>query len=96
MMAMKLEWAMAMCLLSCFLPFSVAFGCIYTVRDVGFVDIVAVPYQLYFYIREDTPKELASTFKQISYAALMNSNIKVEIINIDQGNNSQAMEYLSF
>jgi len=68
----------------------------YTVRDVGFVDIGDIPYRLYYYIREDTPEALTSTFKQISYAALIDSNVKVEIINADQQKDHSAMEYLHF
>jgi hypothetical protein len=83
-----------------------AFGCLYTVRDVGFADIGSVPYRLYYYVRDDTPAELVSTFRQISYATLMDSNVKAEVINVDQqgthpdseGNNTydQPMKYLDF
>jgi len=68
----------------------------YTVRDVGFVDIGTIPYRLYYYTREDIPETLTSTFKQISYAVLMDSNVKVEVINADQQNDHSAMEYLHF
>ena len=95
MIAMKLRCAIAICLLSCF-HFSVAFSCMYTVRDVGFVDIGTIPYRLYYYTREDIPETLTSTFKQISYAVLMDSNVKVEVINADQQNDHSAMEYLHF
>ena len=95
MIAMKLRWVMAIFLLSCF-HFSIAFGCMYTVRDAGFVDIGDIPYRLYYYIREDTPKEFTSTFKKTSYAAFIDSNVEVEIINVDQQNSSRAMEYLHF
>ena len=80
---MKLVCAVAFCLL-CSLLFSLAFGCVYTVRDVGFADVGSTPYRLYYYIRSDTPEELISTFKQISYAALMDSNVEALIINVDQ------------
>jgi hypothetical protein len=81
-----------------------AFGCMYNVRDVGFTDIgVRIPYRLYYYVREDTPETLTSTFRQISYAVLMDSNIEVEIINVDQQREhpdrmvrDPAMKYLDF
>jgi hypothetical protein len=56
----------------------------YTVRDVGFVDINPIPYHLYCYVRSDTSDEFKSTFKQISYAILMDSNIETQMINVDQ------------
>ena len=93
---MKLGLIVAICLLGCFSYFAV-FGCMYTVRDVGFVDIGSIPYRLYYYyIREDTPQNFISTFKQISYAALMDSNVEFEIINIEQQKDHPAMEYLHF
>ena len=93
MIALKFTFVVSICLLF-FLFVSAAFGCMYTVRDVGFVDIDSNPYRLYCYIRDDTPKEFTSTFKQISYAALIESNIEVEIINVDQPNNSRAYDVL--
>jgi len=102
---MKLIYVVVICLLSC-LSFSVALGCMYTARDVGFVDIRPAPYHLYFYIRNNTPEDLVSTFRQISYAALMDSNIQVETINVDKRESYQtsegsatddgAMRYLEF
>ncbi len=102
---MKLIFAMAICLLGCLL-FSVALGCMYTVRDVGFADVGSVPYRLYYYARNDTPEELTSTFEQISYVALMESNVEATTINVDQREGSldteakaaydQAMKYLEF
>ena len=87
-------------------PLSSVLGCMYTVRDAGFVDIGSIPYRLNYYVRNDTPAELTSAFRQISYAALMDSNVVAEMINVDQHENSpdeeadaeyqQAMKYLDF
>lgn len=82
-MSVKFAYAVAIYLLCC-LPFSVALGCAYTVRDVGFVDIKPASYHLYCYTRDDTPEDFISAFRQISCAALMDSNVKVEMINVDQ------------
>lgn len=95
MIAMRFRWAMAIFLLICF-DFSVAFGCMYTVRDVGFVDSGDRPYRLYYYIRGDTPEELTATFKQISSAAFIDSNVIPEIINVDEQKDHAASEYLNF
>lgn len=73
--------------------FSEVFGCIYNVRDVGFVEFLSAPYHLYFYIHNDTPEEFTYTFKQISYTAFMDSNVKSEIINVDQQKDHLAIEY---
>jgi hypothetical protein len=75
---------------------SVVFGCRYTVRDAGFVDVTSVPYRLYGYVRDDTPEPLKSAFKQISYAALLDSNVEVEIISSDRQRDHPAMKYLDF
>ncbi|MFC1715304.1 hypothetical protein ACFL6S_16665 [Candidatus Poribacteria bacterium] len=102
---MKLLCAVAIYLVGCLL-FSAAFGCVYTVRDVGFADVGSAPYRLYYYVRNDTSEELTSTFRQISYVALMDSNVEAAIINVDQREDNlgteanaaydQAMKYADF
>jgi hypothetical protein len=101
-MLAKLINAIMIYILVCF-PFSIALGCMYNVRDVGFTDIGSVPYRLYCYIRSDTPESLASALRQISYATLIDSNVEAEIINVDQQEaspdhviRSPAMKYLDF
>jgi len=101
-MLFKLIRAIVIYFLICF-PFSIALGCVYSIRDVGFTDIGSVPYHLYCYIRADTSENFASALKQISYAALIDSNVEVEIINVDQQKafpdhmvRSPAMKYLDF
>lgn len=89
-MKKKVGWIILISLLSC-LFYSVGFSCKYTVHDIGFTDIGSVPYKVYYYIREDTPKDLISEFKSISYATFMDSNVEVEIINIDQQKNHQSI-----
>ena len=101
-MLFKLIHAIVLCLLTC-VPLSIALGCVYSVRDVGFTDIGSVPYHLYCYIPADSPENFASTLRQISYAAFVDSNVEVEIINVDQQKSSldhmvlsPAMKYLNF
>lgn len=94
MVTTKLKWFIAIGLFGFF--YSTALGCQYTVRDVGFTDIGSTPYRLYCYIQEDTPDKFASTFKQISYVALMDSNVEVELINVDQQKEHPKMTYLHF
>lgn len=71
-------------------------GCIYNVRDVGFVEIVFNPYRLYYIVQDNTPEELITLFKQIAYPIFMDSNFKVEIINVDRDSGHPALEYSHF
>ena len=69
------------CALLCFvLP--EAFGCPYSVRDVGFVDLDPVPYRLYCFVRDNTPQkdDIASTFERISRVVLMDANVEAELV----------------
>ncbi|UCC22062.1 MAG: hypothetical protein JSW23_09685, partial [Planctomycetota bacterium] len=85
--------AAVVCLWAC-LPSPPAFACRYNVREIGFVDLDTEPYYLYGYVIADTPEDTIGTFKQISYAALMDSNIKFEIINAAQQKDHPAMRFL--
>jgi len=59
-------------------------ACKYNVRDTGFVYLGTRPYYMYGYVRGDTPEEIVTSFKDISYAVLVDTNVRVEIINIDE------------
>ena len=85
--------ALVICLWIC-LQGQIALACKYNVRDVGFVDLGGQRYNLYGYVGADTPADITSSLKQISYAALLDSNIKVEIINTAQQKDHPAIEYL--
>lgn len=61
----------------------VALACRFNVRDVGFVDLGSKPYQLYCYVNKETPAELVSQIDDISIAALLDSNIQAEVVNVD-------------
>lgn len=92
---LKIRLTTVICIL-CSFYFSETFGCEYNVRDAGFVTILPTPYRIYCFIRNDTPEELTSTFKQISYTTFMDTNIEFEIINVEQNNDHPAMEYFHF
>ena len=92
---MKIRTAIVTGLLYSICTFKV-FGCVYTIRDMGFVDIVPNPYRLYCFIQDTTPEKTTAAFNQISYATFMDSNVRVEIINIDQLKDHPAMEYFHF
>jgi len=70
-------------------------ACRFNVREVGFVDLGIQPYYLYFFFSQDTPKDFVSSFKEISDAAFMGSNIASEIIDVNQQNDHPAIKYLA-
>ena len=82
------------CLWICFQSQSV-FACRYNVRETGFIDLSSEPYYFYGYVNKDTPEEITSSFKQISYATFIDCNIQVEMINTDLQKDHPAMKYLS-
>ena len=62
---------------------STAFGCKYTVRDIGFTDLGSSPYKLYLLIDEKTPTEVAVSFQRIAFASLLEANIESETVNVN-------------
>ena len=71
-----------------------AFACRYNVREVGFVDLSIEPYHLYGFVDQNTPAEITSSFEQISYATLLESNIQFEIVDVNRQKNHPAIKYL--
>ena len=71
-------------------------GCIYNIRDIGFVNIVPSPYRLYCFIQDKTTENINTALRQISYVTFLDSNIDVEMINVDQQKSHPAMEYFHF
>ena len=71
------------------------FACRYTVREIGFSDIGSIPYILYIYTKSDMPEKDNSKIKKLSYALLFETNIKLEIINIDEERDSITQYYLN-
>ncbi len=81
------------CLLVCMQTHPV-WACRYNVRETGFAYLGINPYRFYGYVRETTPEDIVSVFREISYASLLDSNIQVDIINIDQQKDHPALKYL--
>ena len=71
------------------------YACRFNVREVGCVDLGIQPYYLCGYVSQDTPADIVSSFKEISYAALMGSNIEIEMIDVDKQEDHPAMKYLA-
>ncbi len=72
------------------------FGCIYNVRDIGFVDLAPHPCRLFCFIQDNTQEKAVSILKQISHTTFLESNVEMEIVNVDQEKNHPAIEYLHF
>ncbi len=71
-----------------------AYACRYTVREIGFSELGAEPYQLYFYTNNAQPAERMTTIQNISSAALTDANISVKVINVDERPNDSAVTFL--
>lgn len=84
--------AISLCLLNYFCTSS-AFGCRYTVREIGFTDLSVNSYKLYFYTNNKLPEDYAATFKKISYTVLLDANVEVEFVNVDEKSDHPAMKY---
>ncbi len=69
-------------------------ACRFNVRETGFADLGIDPYHFYGYVNEATPETIVSAFKETANAAFLESNITVEIINIDRQKYHPALEYL--
>lgn len=81
------------CLWSC-LQAHPALACRFNVRETGFVDLGIEPYYLFGYVSKDTPPEITTTFQQVSYAALMDSCVRAEIIDTNEHKEHPAMKLL--
>ncbi len=68
-------------------------ACRFNVRDVGFVDLGSQPYKLYCYIDSRTPAELVTQIGDISLAALLDSNIEAEVVNLDTAKGHPGLEF---
>jgi hypothetical protein len=77
-----------------FLPSSAIYACRYNVRDVAFVYFGQNPYRLYGFVNQDTPAEVKTTFEQIAYAALLETNVIFELVDVTAQPDHQALDYL--
>ena len=68
-------------------------ACRFNVRDVGFVDLGSQPYKLYCYVDNQTPDELVTQIGDIALAALLDSNITAEVVNLDTADRHPGLEF---
>jgi len=67
-------------------------ACRYNVRETGFVDLGTEPYFLLCFVSDQTPAETMSALVAAS-ASLESSNIRFELVNIDQRKDHPAAKY---
>jgi hypothetical protein len=88
---MKIKWCAAIgLLLGVLVP--EAFGCRYSVRDAGFVDLGGSTYRLYLFSDAETKDQLPSDVR--TYAALADSNIRSETVDMGAEKRHPAMKVL--
>lgn len=85
--------AFAILVWSCLQP-AALLACRYNVRDVGFVDLETEPYHLYAFVRQDTPAAEVSLLKASAELVLRDSNVSVEVVNIDEQKQHPALKHL--
>jgi hypothetical protein len=89
----SVKFVLIICVLAC-LNSPAVFACRFNVRDVGFVDLGNQPYGLFCYIDNNTDKDIAEAFKEISLAELPETNIKARTVNVDATPDHPVLEYL--
>lgn len=69
-------------------------ACRFNVRDVGFVDFGQTPYQLFVAFDQSTTKEQRDALEQIGFAALLESNVQIEMVDLDQSTDHDVIQHL--
>jgi hypothetical protein len=90
-MAIHTKVVLLICMYICFQA-SQATACRYNVRETGFVDLGTEPYFLLCFVSDETPAETMSTFASAA-TPLEDSNVRLELVNIDQQKEHPAMNY---
>ncbi len=68
-------------------------ACRFTVREIGFADFGKDSYQFVLFKDNRISEADAKLFQTISYAALLDANITVEVIDVQQDKTSSLLEY---
>jgi len=73
-----------------------ALGCPYSIRDAGFIVRDPAPYRLTVFVNDRTPskKQLAQWLMQAADDYLCDSNVEVEVVNLDQQPSHEANPHL--
>ena len=69
------------------------YACRYTVREIGFADFGKDLYKLVLFKDNRVSNANAKLFKSISYAALLDANITVEVLDVDKDKSAPLLKY---
>jgi hypothetical protein len=83
-----------MLLLACCLRPCQLLACNYNVRDIGFSELRNRPYYLFWYVSRQTEPEIVRTIQKVSSNTLSESNVKAEIVNIENDGHHSAIKYI--
>jgi hypothetical protein len=78
-----------------FLEIEASLACRYNVRETGFINLGAEAYYLYVYANQDTLPDIIPDSNQISDTVLADTNVKLEVIDVNQQGNHPALKYLA-
>jgi hypothetical protein len=70
-------------------------ACRYNVLEVGFMDLDTECYQLLAGVGDETPAEVVFALKETALAVLADSNIRFEIVHLDQQKNQSLSRHFS-
>jgi len=70
-------------------------ACRYNVREVGFIDVGIEVYRLLVYVGADTASDETAKLKDAVDAALVDTNIKSEVVPVGADANRPALEFLA-
>jgi hypothetical protein len=76
-------------------PGEAVWACRYNVRDVGFVQFESAPYTMIGYTDASISPEKKKIFQQVSFAALLDSNIEFQTVDLAEDKENPARRYLS-
>lgn len=76
------------------LSFFQLFACRYTVREIGYTDLGDTDFHLYLFVNKDTDLETIKGFQQVGYAMLLDTNVKISIVNLDTEPKHTAIKYI--
>lgn len=68
-------------------------ACRFNVRDVGMVDFADLPYKLYTIVDDSVPEDDIAAIRQISYAAMIDSNVATGIVHIQKDAGHRAIQF---
>lgn len=70
-----------------------ASACRFNVRDVGFAQFGPVPYTMVGYVDGSISSDQKTIFQQVAFAALLDSNIEFQLVDLDGDPNNPALAY---